>query len=101
MTEQVTLRRTGESPADVTSILKLRSALDRAGIKWLEWGKEYGSKKLRDLIHEIAAVESTFIYDEEGKLVRKVTKAVIDVTYIDGKAIGWSYMKKYLLLRGG
>lgn len=74
---------------DVSTRIKLCEALTSSGeygIPWQNWGKLPGTKSIGALLKEIRAGESTFtrtinIRTKEIKLIREVSKAVIDVIF--------------------
>jgi len=66
---------------DVSTRLKLWNALSNAGIDWSDWGKLGTTKPLRTLWKEIKKGESVLFRKPDGRLLRVVKKAAIDVTY--------------------
>ena len=81
-----------ELEVDVSTWLRLMGALTDSGekgISWRTWGKLSGTKSLGTLLKEIRKGESIFVRTEKGELVRKASKAIIDVIHVD------SYGNKY------
>src|SRR3989344_7966077 len=75
-----------ELEVDVSTWLRLMGALTDSGekgISWRTWGKLSGTKSLGTLLKEIRKGESIFVRTEKGELVRKVSKAIIDVIHVD------------------
>ena len=66
-------------PLIIDSKTMLRNYLSMAGARYWEWRDNPKAKNIDDLMNEIEYGETTFAYNLEGVLYRKVSKAVIDV----------------------
>lgn len=66
-------------PLIIDSKIMLRNYLSMAGVRYWEWRDNPRAKNIDDLMDEIEHDETTFVYNLEGALYRKVSKAVIDV----------------------
>ncbi len=65
----------------IDSPFKLMSALSSGLVDWRDWVNIPGAKRFENLLNEIYQGESKLGFTKDGKLIRQVSKAVIDVVY--------------------
>ena len=76
-------RRPEFIPVPVDSMISLQNALIFGGVEWESWSAEPGAKDIDILLKEVDEGETTFVRNRKGELIRKVTKATINVIRVD------------------
>ncbi|MEX1052531.1 MAG: hypothetical protein WEC80_01635 [Patescibacteria group bacterium] len=74
-------------PVKVNSLFTLEFELMNGWVDWQSWGDTSSKKNIHTLLQEVSDGEATFWRDPEGKLIRKVSKVVIDVKYRDDNGV--------------